>query len=163
MTWPKLCPDLSACIGHLGDTITTWDNGFYANCTTLEISAAFLVDSGSTATLVSTRVFQYINKEQRPSLVPVKDKICGVNGNDNEIRGVNGSDNDNKIRGVNGSDNEIRGVNGSDNEVLSLADIPLELGSLLFPDSHNMQHTSRWCFGSGLHASLQVALTTRKC
>ena len=100
MTWPKLCADLAAWIGHLGDTITTWDNGFYANCTILGISAAFLVDSGSTANLVSTRVFQYINKEQSPSLVPMKDKI--------------------------------RGINGSYNEVLSLADIPLELGRVCF-------------------------------
>ena len=49
-TWPKLDTDLAALIGHLGDTTTKWDNGFLINCSILGISAAVLVDSGSTAT-----------------------------------------------------------------------------------------------------------------
>ena len=42
----------------------------------------------STATLVSTRVFQSINKEKRPSSVPMKDKIRGANGGDIEALGL---------------------------------------------------------------------------
>ena len=83
--WPKPDTDLAAWIGHLGGTTTKWDNGFYAYCSILGVSVAFIFDRGSTAIIVSTRVFQSINKEKRPSMVPMKDKIRGANGSDIEV------------------------------------------------------------------------------
>ena len=86
--WPTTDVDLAAWIGHLGDTTTRWDNGFYVNCTVLNIQTAFLVDSGSTATLVSARVFQSIQPDKRPLLVKMTDKVRGANGGDIEVLGI---------------------------------------------------------------------------
>ena len=86
--WPTTDVDLAAWIGHLGDTTTRWDNGFYVNCTVLNIQTAFLVDSGSTATFVSARVFQSIQPDKRPLLVKMTDKVRGANGGDIEVLGL---------------------------------------------------------------------------
>ena len=86
--WPTTDVNLAAWIGHLGDTTTRWDNGFYVNCTVLNIQTAFLVDSGSTATLVSARVFQSIQPDKRPLLVKMTDKVRGANGGDIEVLGI---------------------------------------------------------------------------
>ena len=86
--WPTIDADLAAWIGHLGDTTTRWDNGFYVDCSLYDVNAAFLVDSGSTATLVSKRLFQSIAEQKRPQLVPMKDKVRGANGGDIEVLGI---------------------------------------------------------------------------
>ena len=86
--WPIIDADLAAWIGHLGDTATRWDNGFYVDCSLLDTSAAFLVDSGSTATLVSKKLFKSISKEKRPQLIPMRDKVQGANGGDIEMLGI---------------------------------------------------------------------------
>ena len=54
----------------------------------LNIQTAFLVDSGSTATLVSARVFQSIQPDKRPLLVKMTDKVRGANGGDIEVLGI---------------------------------------------------------------------------
>ena len=54
----------------------------------LNIQTAFLVDSGSTATLVSARVFQSIQPDKRPLLVKLTDKVRGANGGDIEVLGI---------------------------------------------------------------------------
>lgn len=79
---------MAAWIGHLGDTTTRWDNGFYVDCNLLDVNAAFLVDSGSTATLVSKRLFQSIEEGKRPHLIPMRDKVRGANGGDIEVLGI---------------------------------------------------------------------------
>ena len=71
-----------------GDTTTRWDNGFYVDCTVLNIKTAFLVDSGSTATLVPARVFQSIQPDKRPLLVKITDKVRGANGGNIEVLGI---------------------------------------------------------------------------
>ena len=86
--WPIIDADLAAWIGHLGDTTTRWDNGFYVDCNLLDVHAAFLVDSGSTATLVSKELFQSRVKEKRPRLIPMRDKVRGANGGDIEVLGI---------------------------------------------------------------------------
>ena len=47
-----------------------------------------MVDSGSTATLVSKKLFQSISKEKRPQLIPMRDKVRGANGGDIEVLGI---------------------------------------------------------------------------
>ena len=86
--WPTIDANLAAWIGHLGDTTTRWDNGFYVDCNLLDVNAAFLVDSGSTATLVSERLFQSIKEGKRPHLIPMRDKVRGANGGDIEVLGI---------------------------------------------------------------------------
>ena len=71
--WPIIHADLAVWIGHLGDTTTRWDNGVYVDCNLLDIHAAFLTDSGSTATLNSKKLIQSIVEEKRPRLIPMRD------------------------------------------------------------------------------------------
>ena len=87
--WPTIDANLTAWLGHLGDTTTRWDNGFCnVDCNLLDVNAAFLVDSGSTATLVSDRLFQSIKKGKRPHSIPMRDKVRGANGRDIEVLGI---------------------------------------------------------------------------
>ena len=48
----------------------------------------YLVDSRCTATSVSKKRFQSIKKEKRPRLIPMRDKVRGVNGRDIDVIGI---------------------------------------------------------------------------
>lgn len=79
---------MAAWFGHLGDTTTKWDNGFYTECNVLGVRTALLVDSGSTATLISTRIFEAIQKDKQPKLIKIKEKVRGANGSDIQVSGI---------------------------------------------------------------------------
>ena len=74
--WSIIDADLAAWTGYFGDTATRWGNGFYADCRLLDASAAILVDSRSTASLVSKKLF-LSTKEMRPQPIFMIDKESG--------------------------------------------------------------------------------------
>ena len=74
--WPIIDADLAAWIGHLGDAATRWRNGFYVDCSLLDANAAIFVDSGSTASLVSKKLF-LSTKEMRAQPIFMNDKDSG--------------------------------------------------------------------------------------
>ncbi len=71
----------------MGDTITKWDNGLYVDCHLLGTHSTFLIDSGSTATLLSDRVYFSIEDCDRPTLTPMTQKVKGANGVDIDVQG----------------------------------------------------------------------------
>ena len=67
--------------GHIGETDNIWDNGFYTNGLIYNVSLNFLVDSGSTASAITTEIFERLPSNLWCSLVPSKSEISDVNGN----------------------------------------------------------------------------------
>ncbi|KAL3852496.1 hypothetical protein ACJMK2_016125, partial [Sinanodonta woodiana] len=67
-------------LGQVGEVIGKWDNGLYTAGSIQGVEAKFLVDSGSTSTLLSHAVFQKIPFESRPALVVASQEVQGVNG-----------------------------------------------------------------------------------
>ena len=65
-SWPTIDVNLAAWIGHLGDTTTRWNNGFYVDRNLLDVNAAFLVDSGPIATLVSESSSSLLKRGRDP-------------------------------------------------------------------------------------------------
>ena len=49
--------------GQMGQTGNTWDNGFYAKGDVARVSIEFLVDNGSTMTLLSKVAFDRLPAE----------------------------------------------------------------------------------------------------
>lgn len=74
-------------IGHMGDTVSKWDNGLYVDCCLLGTSSTFLIDSGSTATLLSDRIYFSIPEHQRPRLNELTHMVKGANGADISVHG----------------------------------------------------------------------------
>ncbi|KAL3875645.1 hypothetical protein ACJMK2_033600 [Sinanodonta woodiana] len=62
-------------LGQVGEIIGKWDNGLYTEGSIQGVEAKFLVDSGSTSTLLSHAVFQKIPLESRPALVVASQEI----------------------------------------------------------------------------------------
>lgn len=67
--------------GHIGETDKTWDNGFYTLGIIFDMSIFFLIDSGSTASILSLHVFNKLPSEVWSSLTPIDVVINDVNGN----------------------------------------------------------------------------------
>jgi transposase InsO family protein len=67
-------------IGHLCYGNANFDNGLYTTGTISGIIVDFLVDSGSTASLISKKTFDKINEVQHVSLYQRNSKVQGVNG-----------------------------------------------------------------------------------
>ena len=67
-------------IGCTGTGQENWDNGFYVGCKLGNISLKFLLDSGSTSSLISNRAFQRINNNQKPVLNQKNYVVHDVNG-----------------------------------------------------------------------------------
>ncbi|CAC5415767.1 unnamed protein product [Mytilus coruscus] len=67
--------------GHIGETGDNWDNGFYTNGLIYGFPVNFLIDSGSTASILSIDVYEKLPSNVWCCLVPNKSEIFDVNGN----------------------------------------------------------------------------------
>ena len=67
--------------GHIGETDDVWDNEFYTNGLIYNFSVNVLVDSGSTASVITTDMFEKLPSNLWCLLVPIKSEISDVNGN----------------------------------------------------------------------------------
>jgi hypothetical protein len=68
-------------VGNVGDVSGNWDNGFYFDCNLYGVSTQFLIDSGSTISLLAHRVYQNFVGDDRPVL---EERPC-------DLRDINGS------------------------------------------------------------------------
>ncbi|CAG2228453.1 unnamed protein product [Mytilus edulis] len=68
-------------IGQLGKTCGKFDNGFYAVGEVGGLHVEFLVDTGSTTTLLACKMFDQILERNKPNLEPSRLNIKDVNGN----------------------------------------------------------------------------------
>ena len=68
-------------IGQLGKTCGKFDNGFYTKGELLGLPVEFLVDTGSTTTLLSCRIFNKMLDAKKPNLESTSLNIKDVNGN----------------------------------------------------------------------------------
>ncbi|CAC5414123.1 unnamed protein product [Mytilus coruscus] len=68
-------------IGQLGKTCGKFDNGFYAVGEICGLHVEFLVDTGSTTTLLACKMFDQILERNKPNLEPSRLNIKDVNGN----------------------------------------------------------------------------------
>ncbi|KAH3868204.1 hypothetical protein DPMN_031344 [Dreissena polymorpha] len=55
-----------------------WDNDMYTKCKILNESFTFLVDNGSTASLMSKRAYDQIDHLQKPKLIETQNKLKGA-------------------------------------------------------------------------------------
>ena len=67
--------------GQMGQTGNTWDNGFYAKGDVSGVSIDFLVDNGSTMTLISKAVFDRLPVENQSTKSTEILKVRDANGN----------------------------------------------------------------------------------
>ncbi|CAC5426210.1 Transposon Ty3-I Gag-Pol polyprotein [Mytilus coruscus] len=67
--------------GHIGETDDNWDNGFYTNGLIYGFPVNFLIDSGSSASILSIDVYEKLPSNVWCSLIPNKSEIFDVNGN----------------------------------------------------------------------------------
>ena len=74
-------------IGKICEHSKTFDNGFYTDCKICGVSSHYLIDSGSTSTLLSHRIFQKIDLPSRPQLKENRFKVKNVNGVDINVYG----------------------------------------------------------------------------
>lgn len=74
-------------IGQLGNAKSIWDNGLYATGVIQGEAVDFLVDSGSTATLISKRAFDKIDGEHTIRLIKGTIHMQGVDGKNIEVYG----------------------------------------------------------------------------
>lgn len=74
-------------IGKIYEHTKSFDNGFYTDCKICGVTSHYLIDSGSTSTLLSYRVFQQIDDIYRPQLKENKFKVKNVNGLDITVYG----------------------------------------------------------------------------
>ncbi|KAK3580653.1 hypothetical protein CHS0354_017923 [Potamilus streckersoni] len=68
--------------GHIGEISSQWDNGFYTNGMIDGTKFIFLIDSGSTASLLSYSTYQKLYGENKYMLTPFETKVNDVNGNE---------------------------------------------------------------------------------
>ena len=74
-------------VGNVSEDNYMWDNGLYTECQILGTPAVFLVDNGSSATLLSYQIFEKIRETEKPYLSPVTNKILGANGQEIKVYG----------------------------------------------------------------------------
>ena len=72
---------------RVGQVNDYWDNGFYTACKVNEMSINLLIDSGSTSSLISNRVFKQIKPDQRPSVEELHHSVSDVNGSSMKVYG----------------------------------------------------------------------------
>jgi len=73
--------------GTYTDTPPIWDNGMYTKCKIGDEEHIFLVDNGSSATLMSKSAYIKIKEEKRPILERTENKLKGANGQDIKVNG----------------------------------------------------------------------------
>ncbi|MCG7878801.1 MAG: retropepsin-like domain-containing protein [Candidatus Thiodiazotropha endolucinida] len=73
--------------GKIYEYSKSFDNGFYTNCRICGVDAQYLIDSGSTSTLLSNKIYQKIDPCLRPQLKENKFKVKNVNGVDINVYG----------------------------------------------------------------------------
>ena len=68
--WPKREDEQLelSIVGKIYEHTKSFDNGFYTNCKICGVNAHYLIDSGSTSTLLSHRIYQKIDPCLRPQL-----------------------------------------------------------------------------------------------
>lgn len=74
-------------IGKIYEHSKSFDNGFYTDCKICGVNSHYLIDSGSTSTLLSYRIYQKIDPNLRPQLKENKFKVKNVNGIDINVYG----------------------------------------------------------------------------
>lgn len=67
--------------GHIGDINCQWGNGFCTQCEICQVSISLLIDSGSTASILSYKTYESLPHTDRPSLNKEEASIRDVNGN----------------------------------------------------------------------------------
>jgi hypothetical protein len=67
-------------VGQVGDAQNHWDNGLYTKGFICGKPIAFLVDSGSTLTLLSMKMYNGLDVQTKPALMPWSTSIQGVDG-----------------------------------------------------------------------------------
>ena len=68
-------------VGNIGEKPSSnWDNGFYVNIKFKNVYSKFLIDSGSTLSLVSKDIYDKLEEEEKPSLNSPAMKIHDVTG-----------------------------------------------------------------------------------
>lgn len=80
------CMHSNVRLGYSGE-LGMWDNGFYVTGFVGEKPVDFLIDSGSTSTLLSAHLYQSLNTIEPIPLGSVTKKLRDVNGNDLVIQG----------------------------------------------------------------------------
>lgn len=73
-------------IGQLADT-GIWDNGLYTMSTIQGIEVKLLIDNGSSATLLSNRIYSNMDPEVRPPLQKINNTMQGANGQEITVCG----------------------------------------------------------------------------
>ena len=74
-------------VGKIYEHTKSFDNGFYTNCKISGVNAHYLIDSGSTSTLLSHRIYQKIDPCLRPQLKENNFRVKNVNGIDINVYG----------------------------------------------------------------------------
>ncbi len=70
-----------------GETQGKWDNGFYTRGVVSGVGLDFLVDCGSTMTILSSKVYNRMDPETTPRLRPWTNSISGVGGTNIPVLG----------------------------------------------------------------------------
>ena len=74
-------------VGKLANRENLWDNGLYTSCCIFVDEFLFLIDNGSSATLLSKNVCDKLDKSNIPLMIPVGNKMLGANGQEIQIFG----------------------------------------------------------------------------
>ena len=67
--------------GHIGEITLPWDNGFYTIGDISDEQINFLIDSGSTASIISCKIFENFPKGIKSLVTSMNSDIQDVNGN----------------------------------------------------------------------------------
>lgn len=81
------CQRSNVRLGSSGEQLGEWDNGFYLTGLVSGADVSFLLDSGSTSSLLSSKLYQSIMKEHNLPLKSVARKIRDVNDNELSVLG----------------------------------------------------------------------------
>jgi hypothetical protein len=74
-------------VGQVGEIAGNWDNGMYVTCALAGITGDFLIDSGSTTSLLAHHVYQSMAAERRPTLKRQTHEVVDVNGSNLTVYG----------------------------------------------------------------------------
>lgn len=72
--------DIADRYGVCGETLGKWDNGFYISGFLNSLPIDFLIDSGSTSTIISSKTCEFLPVDSKPELARSDLVLKGVNG-----------------------------------------------------------------------------------
>lgn len=72
--------DIADIYGVCGETLGKWDNGFYISGFLNGLPIDFLIDSGSTSTIISSKNYEFLPDDSKPELARSDLVLKGVNG-----------------------------------------------------------------------------------